>query len=609
MDKTETPQPLCTLRVADSIFHGYVCCARASSPSSVEDVRRTLLAAHPGAAHVPYAYHAASPESESSDDDEAAAGAAAGVDADADDEGCDDDGEPAAGRVGAALLEELRRHNRERSRRKSAARTTRGGTTGTNDDDAVLEADDGDGDGDWGEEEGEDCGGDDGEEVGAAATAIVVVRYFRTRLLGVTCGRLEAVYRRTARLALHRHRTGGRAPFAERFAKAKGGGTKNLYGLAAGDAELILDVVPPSLDDEGGEGGTTVVERLLSELRFESMVGSRNEPLPRLQCLQADLPVVGSARSMKRFAETRNALVPVYRYPGNYAGTEWPTRPWSRTSLAVKLLAEDALRPLYVQRMNHCVANLYADGSDRIDRHSDKDLDLKRDGAIVSVSLGSPRVLELRDREYPHDVARVDLPPGSMFVLGPFTNARFTHAILPSKGGEGASGRRRFRRSGRGATEGAECRVEEGGRISLTFRDVRTFLDVKTQRLFGQGVGSSSGTPILSEDGVITEDSLTRAVQSARDEDGRERRRSMLVAAGIGVVAGCAMSKSSDGSGTVGATAKSDSLRTLHTIATGAISTVSYWYLQRTRDEMRQQREEKEARAFFSKKSASGNKY
>ncbi|CAM9556249.1 unnamed protein product, partial [Heterosigma akashiwo] len=83
--------------------------------------------------------------------------------------------------------------------------------------------------------------------------------------------------------------------------------------------------------------------------------------------------------------------------------------------------------------MNHCVTNFYRDGNDYIAHHFDKDLDLNSDAVIVSVSLGSPRVLELKRRAEPHDITRVVLPHRSMFVLGPKTNKLFTHSILQNK--------------------------------------------------------------------------------------------------------------------------------------------------------------------------------
>jgi len=71
----------------------------------------------------------------------------------------------------------------------------------------------------------------------------------------------------------------------------------------------------------------------------------------------------------------------------------------------------------------------------------------------------------------------------------------------PTKEGRGRAERK-------GGEDDVRCSVEDCGRISLTFRDVRTFLDVRRKRLFGQGVSSSMGTSLVIEDGVILEVSL-----------------------------------------------------------------------------------------------------
>ena len=117
--------------------------------------------------------------------------------------------------------------------------------------------------------------------------------------------------------------------------------------------------------------------------------------------------------------------------------------------------------------MNHCVTNYYRDGNDFIGHHSDKDLDLDKEGVIVSVSLGDERVLELKRRSKPHDVTRILLPHGSMLVLGPKTNRLFTHSILSTDG-------------------------DAMPRVSLTFRRVLTFMDTRSGRLFGEGTDIST---------------------------------------------------------------------------------------------------------------------
>ena len=43
-------------------------------------------------------------------------------------------------------------------------------------------------------------------------------------------------------------------------------------------------------------------------------------------------------------------------------------------------------------------------------------------------------MIELRDWQPPHDIAQVTLPSSSLFMLGPATDTRFTHLVLPASG-------------------------------------------------------------------------------------------------------------------------------------------------------------------------------
>ena len=143
-----------------------------------------------------------------------------------------------------------------------------------------------------------------------------------------------------------------------------------------------------------------------------------------------------------------------------------------------------------------------------------------------------------------------------------------------------------------------KCRTEDGGRISLTLRDVRTFLDVKTQRLFGQGISSSCDSPQLTEEG------LRQATVAMRQEDAVDRNRAVVVAAAIGVGAGFASFDKARGKSSI------ELIEMIRSVAIPTISaTASYFYLRHLRNSIRQHRDEMEARDFFSKKSASGNNY
>uniref|UniRef100_A0A7S2XJP2 Fe2OG dioxygenase domain-containing protein n=1 Tax=Attheya septentrionalis TaxID=420275 RepID=A0A7S2XJP2_9STRA len=356
--------------------------------------------------------------------------------------------------------------------------------------------------------------------------AVVIVRFFGDKLLGVTCGRLPQCYKRTAALALHRFFHPSNVLHKQDFLDGK----ESLYGLAAGDTELILDVISDKQKD--------LVERVEQELEFGGFKGASDEVLPRLQNLQAAIESTG--------------VIPVYRYPGNYHGDEWDTYEWGPTSLIIKEAVETALLPLVEQKMNHCVTNFYRNGDDFIDHHSDKDLDLNQDGVIVSISLGDERIMELRRRAEPKDVTRLLLPHCSMLVLGPKTNQEFTHSILKREG-------------------------SKLPRLSLTMREVTTFMDNKTGRLFGQGVTSKTVDQVrkvhqlennIFSFGIVV---LSTTVLSKLNSSNSSKTETGLVLAGL--------------------------------IASASLS------FQVVRKVIHRKHEELSARDFFSKKSVSGTKY
>jgi hypothetical protein len=353
--------------------------------------------------------------------------------------------------------------------------------------------------------------------------AVAVVRFFGGKLLGVTCGRLPQCYRSISKLTLHRYFNGALEPLDQEIMHAD----NNVYGMAAGDCELIIDVV--------SDPDKEFLDKVRDELNFDGFQGALGEVLPRLQNLQADLS---------------ENLIPIYRYPGNYSGDEWKTYDWSPTSRIIKDAVEEGLKPLVEQKMNHCVTNYYRDGDDFIDHHSDKVLDLSRDGVIVSVSLGDERILELKRRTIPRDVTRIVLPHGSMLVLGPKTNKLFTHSILKKTG-------------------------SKEPRLSLTVRDVKTFMDSRTGRLFGQGVDVKS----LDE---------TRKMHFVENN---------VFFAGFCALSAIIVSKQKLARNT-----------NLCLLLAGAFATGSLSF-RLFSSAARRRREERAARDFFSKTSSSGTKY
>ena len=357
-------------------------------------------------------------------------------------------------------------------------------------------------------------------------SALVIVRYFGERLLGVTCGRLSQCYESIARLTMHRNKTVD-LPLALEFLSP----TKNIYGLGEGDSELILSIV----EDPKKE----LVEAVKEELNFDGFLGAIGEVLPRLQNMQGDV---------------EDGVIPAYRYPGNYTGEEWTTFPFSPQSKKIKEAVETALQPLWIQKMNHCVTNYYRNGDDFIAHHSDKDLDLNREGVIVSVSLGEERIMELRRRAEPKDTIQVLLPHGSMLVLGPKTNEKWTHSILKKED-------------------------STGERLSLTMRECKTYMDMKTKRLFGQGTNKKTLSSLRVSQFI--DNALFFGVFS-------------LVATSMGSKK---QTKYTDGW-------KSDSL-----VLLGGFFTGGFLSFQKLRSIYYKRKDEKAARDFFSKRSAGGTKY
>lgn len=149
--------------------------------------------------------------------------------------------------------------------------------------------------------------------------------------------------------------------------------------------------------------------------------------------------------------------------------------------------------------LNHVLIQLYRDGQDRISEHSDKTLDIVRGSSICNVSLGAQRVMVLRTKTVQPDDAsrqtqRIPLPHESLFVLGEKTNMRWLHGIRQDKRPN--------------AEKSVEDRAYGGERISLTFRQIGTFLDPNGDTIWGQGAVSKAqgqSRPVIHGDAQETE--------------------------------------------------------------------------------------------------------
>ncbi|KAL7623565.1 hypothetical protein AAE478_007248 [Parahypoxylon ruwenzoriense] len=235
---------------------------------------------------------------------------------------------------------------------------------------------------------------------------------------------------------------------------------RESHPLCEGDTKVIYHVLPPPLSEN-------IFERIRDEVRWQRMSHQGGE-VPRLVAVQGQVDEDGS--------------MPVYRHPADESP---PLLPFSPAVLEIKNVIEKKLgHPL-----NHVLIQFYRDGNDYISEHSDKTLDIAKGSSIANVSLGAERTMTFRTKRQgknrtsveaessssalKRQVERARLPHNSLCKMGLVTNMRWLHGIRQDK---------RMERE-----KSKEELAYDGGRISLTFRQIATFLDQENRLIWGQG--------------------------------------------------------------------------------------------------------------------------
>ncbi len=101
--------------------------------------------------------------------------------------------------------------------------------------------------------------------------------------------------------------------------------------------------------------------------------------------------------------------------------------PWIAPLRSLKALIEAESGETY----NSCLLNLYHDGSEGMAWHSDAERDLKRNGAIGSLSLGAERKFAFKHKKTQETVS-VLLEHGSLLVMKGETQTNWLHRLPPS---------------------------------------------------------------------------------------------------------------------------------------------------------------------------------
>jgi alkylated DNA repair dioxygenase AlkB len=102
--------------------------------------------------------------------------------------------------------------------------------------------------------------------------------------------------------------------------------------------------------------------------------------------------------------------------------------PWSAVLLELKDIVEQESGQSY----NSCLLNLYHDGSEGMAWHSDGEKDLKKNGAIGSLSFGAERKFAFKHKKTKETVSKV-LEHGGLLVMKDETQTHWLHRLPPTK--------------------------------------------------------------------------------------------------------------------------------------------------------------------------------
>jgi len=115
-------------------------------------------------------------------------------------------------------------------------------------------------------------------------------------------------------------------------------------------------------------------------------------------------------------------------YAYTYSNTTKYALEWTTELLELKTLTEKEAG----ERFNSCLLNLYHNGGEGMAWHSDGETDLKKNGAIASLSLGAERKFAFKHKKSNEKMAFL-LEHGSLLVMKDTTQTHWLHNLPTSK--------------------------------------------------------------------------------------------------------------------------------------------------------------------------------
>jgi alkylated DNA repair dioxygenase AlkB len=154
-------------------------------------------------------------------------------------------------------------------------------------------------------------------------------------------------------------------------------------------------------------------------------VNRQGKPMPR-------------EKSCKRKARVDANGSLTWPFYGNYPGSRplhyYASGPLTKTDSPMAFMLCEIIDTVVGSKHNHVLGTKYRNESDQISKHSDKYQDLVEGSFITSLSFGATRDLVFEPVTAGQGKRfTLALTDGALFVMGPKTNAAFTHCVPPSK--------------------------------------------------------------------------------------------------------------------------------------------------------------------------------
>lgn len=111
-----------------------------------------------------------------------------------------------------------------------------------------------------------------------------------------------------------------------------------------------------------------------------------------------------------------------------YSNTKKYALPWTIELLELKTVIEKETGETF----NSCLLNLYHNGDEGMAWHSDGEPEMKKDGAIASLSFGAERKFVFKHKHTSHKVELI-LEHGSLLLMKDTTQTNWLHRLPPTK--------------------------------------------------------------------------------------------------------------------------------------------------------------------------------